>query len=80
MNCQSLVAIFTNRAANLTRKLGSRLKIVNFGQNCSKLDMEVDVDQKVNEYSQRPLSGPNGSKFDMGGPEGSIYPYLRVRP
>ena len=41
---------------------------------------EVDVDQKVNECSQRPPIGPNGSKLDMGGPEGSIYPYLRVRP
>ena len=37
-------------------------------------------DQKVNECSQRPPIGPNGFKLDMGGPEGSIYPYLRVRP
>ena len=37
-------------------------------------------DQKVNECSQRPPIGPKGSKLCMGGPEGSIYPYLRVRP
>ena len=44
------------------------------------LTRRVKVDQKVNECSQRPPIGPNGSKFDMGGPEGSIYPYSRVRP
>ena len=41
---------------------------------------KVEVDLKVNECSQRPPIGPNGSKLDTGGPEGSIYPFLRVRP
>ena len=44
------------------------------------LTRKIKVDQKVNECSQRPPIGPNGSKLCMGGPEGSIYPYLRVRP
>ena len=38
------------------------------------------IDQKVNECPLGPPIGPDGSKLDIGGPEGSIYPLLRVRP
>ena len=48
--------------------------------NCWLEDVIGRLDQKVNECSQGPLIGPKGSKLGMGGPEGSIYPLLRVRP
>ena len=65
---------FAKYFLNLKICISSRLKID------WDLTRRVKVDQKVNECSQRPPIGPNGSKLDMGGPEGSIYPYLKVRP
>ena len=43
------------------------------------LNLTRRFDQKVNECFLGPPIGPNGSKLDMNGPEGSLNPVLRVR-
>ena len=55
-----------------------KTKILKFGW-LLKLPKNLEIAQKVNECLLEPVTEPNGFKLDMHGPEGSIYPLLRVR-
>jgi hypothetical protein len=81
MKIDFLITLMTRLNWDLTwheAKWFRKTKILKFGW-LLKLPKNLEIAQKVNECLLEPVTEPNGFKLDMHGPEGSIYPLLRVR-